>query len=186
MLDPIGNAIAIAVLFVMIFILAESIFKFKSIPSGILSAPQNILIPILCIIGLGIAGYLAFVEITQAEAICGPIGDCNTVQQSTYARLFGLLPIGVLGVIGYLAILLAWGVARSQAGEIVYFARITLLGLSIFGLIFSIYLTFLEPFVIGATCGWCITSAIIMTVIFRLTTRAANTFISPWLLRNKA
>ena len=37
--------------------------------------------------------------------------------------------------------------------------------MSAFGLIFSIYLTFLEPFVIGATCAWCLTSAILMTMV---------------------
>jgi uncharacterized membrane protein len=36
------------------------------------------------------------------------------------------------------------------------------------GILFSIYLTFLEPFVIGATCAWCITSAVIMTLLFLL------------------
>jgi uncharacterized membrane protein len=33
------------------------------------------------------------------------------------------------------------------------------------GVLFSIYLTYLEPFVIGATCAWCLTSAISMTLI---------------------
>jgi uncharacterized membrane protein len=33
---------------------------------------------------------------------------------------------------------------------------------------FSIYLTFLEPFVIGATCIWCLTSAVIITLIMLL------------------
>ena len=42
---------------------------------------------------------------------------------------------------------------------------------STFGILFSIYLTFLEPFVIGATCAWCVTSAILMTVLFVLTLR---------------
>ena len=37
------------------------------------------------------------------------------------------------------------------------------------GLAFSIYLTFLEPFVIGASCAWCLTSAVIMTVLLWLT-----------------
>ena len=41
------------------------------------------------------------------------------------------------------------------------------------GVLFSIYLTFLEPFVIGATCAWCITSAIIMTLIFLASTGPA-------------
>jgi uncharacterized membrane protein len=43
-----------------------------------------------------------------------------------------------------------------------------MLELSTFGIGFSIYLTFLEPFVIGATCIWCIISAAIMTVLFQL------------------
>jgi uncharacterized membrane protein len=30
---------------------------------------------------------------------------------------------------------------------------------------FSIYLTFLEPFVIGASCAWCLTSALIATLL---------------------
>ena len=37
------------------------------------------------------------------------------------------------------------------------------------GTLFSIYLTFLEPFVIGATCAWCLTSAILMTTLLLLT-----------------
>jgi uncharacterized membrane protein len=40
--------------------------------------------------------------------------------------------------------------------------------MSAFGVLFSIYLTFLEPFVIGATCAWCLTSAIIMTAMLWL------------------
>ena len=43
-----------------------------------------------------------------------------------------------------------------------------------FGVLFSIYLTFLEPFVIGATCAWCITSAIVMTLIFWVSTGPAK------------
>ena len=66
------------------------------------------IIPILCLIGFGVAGYLAYVETTQVEAVCGPVGDCNTVQQSEYARLFGILPIGVLGLFGYVAIFISW------------------------------------------------------------------------------
>jgi uncharacterized membrane protein len=53
-------------------------------------------IPVLCLIGLGLAGYLTYVETTQVQAVCGPVGDCNTVQQSEYARLFGVLPIGII------------------------------------------------------------------------------------------
>jgi len=37
------------------------------------------------------------------------------------------------------------------------------------GTLFSVYLTFLEPFVIRATCAWCLTSAILMTALLLFT-----------------
>jgi uncharacterized membrane protein len=36
---------------------------------------------------------------------------------------------------------------------------------ALLGTLFSVYLTFLEPFVIGATCAWCLTSAVVMTLL---------------------
>lgn len=167
MLDPVGNGIAITVLLAMIAALAGAIFTYRKVPTN--QATAGYIIPALCILGLGVAGYLAYVETTHTEAVCGPIGDCNTVQQSAYAQLFGMLPIGILGVIGYISILLTWVVARVQRGETANLARVTLVVFTTFGFLFSIYLTFLEPFVIGATCAWCITSAIIMTALFVLT-----------------
>lgn len=138
------------------------------------------IIPLLSVIGFGVAGYLAYVETTQTTAVCGPVGDCNTVQQSEYARLFGFLPIGVLGLIGYVAILISWLVARYANGKAGRMASISLFLLSLFGTFFSIYLTFLEPFVIGATCAWCLTSALLMTILMLLTVQPAITaFASP-------
>jgi uncharacterized membrane protein len=96
------------------------------------------------------------------------VGDCNTVQQSEYARLFGVLPIGVLGLLGFAAILAAWGVRRWGPRPLSSWAAIALLAMTGFGTLFSIYLTFLEPFVIGATCMWCLSSAVIMTTLHGL------------------
>jgi len=44
-------------------------------------------------------------------------------------------------------------------------ARLAFFGMALFGVIFSIYLTYLEPFVIRAVCMWCLSSAVIMTLI---------------------
>lgn len=126
------------------------------------------LIPLLCAIGLGVAWYLSYVETAQVEAVCGPVGDCNTVQQSAYARLFGVLPIGVLGIVGYVFIFATWLIVRLGRQPWSALASLGLLVLTSIGLLFSIYLTFLEPFVIGATCAWCLTSAVIMTALFWL------------------
>ena len=171
MLDPIGNSLAIVVLILMVVTFLGAVMAYQKIPKGFGPASIQMIIPLLCILGLGIASYLAYVEATQTTAICGPVGDCNTVQQSEYARLFGAIPIGVLGIIGYIAILLGWVMAKTQNENIANFARLSMFLLSTAGIIFSIYLTFLEPFVIGATCAWCITSAIVMTALFILTLR---------------
>jgi uncharacterized membrane protein len=120
---------------------------------------------ILALLGLAVAVYLSYVEIQLVEAFCGPVGDCNAVQGSSYARLFGLIPIGILGVFVYLAILGAWlwGKMRDDRWS-GYTYRIIFI-LSLIGTLFSIYLTFLEPFVIKAVCSWCLASALIMTLI---------------------
>jgi len=108
-----------------------------------------------------VAAYLAYVETQAVTAVCGPVGDCNAVQTSEYAYLFGV-PIGVLGVMGYVAILAAWVWGKWQGDGR---ADLALLGMTVFGVPFSIYLTYLEPFVIGAVCAWCLTSAVVMTLL---------------------
>ncbi len=133
------------------------------------------LIPILALIGLGVASYLSFVEVTGTEAVCGPVGNCNTVQQSPYASIFGILPVGILGVLGYVSILVVWIAKRYGPKDWNRAATILLWVLALFGVLFSIYLTFLEPFVIGATCAWCLSTAVIMTLIFLASSPAAKT-----------
>jgi uncharacterized membrane protein len=76
--------------------------------------------------------------------------------------LFGLIPIGWLGVAGYVAIL-----AASLVDSTI--ARWLRFGFIVAGVLFSTYLTFLEPFVIGASCAWCLTSALIMIALLWLT-----------------
>jgi uncharacterized membrane protein len=74
----------------------------------------------------------------------------------------------VLGLLGYGLILLAWLVRRYANRRMAAYASVLILGMCALGLLFSIYLTFLEPFVIGASCAWCLASAIIMTALFWL------------------
>ena len=169
MRDPIGNGLAVLVLFGMVVSMVVVVVPRRT--SIVRSRPawREWAIPVLCLIGLVVAGYLAYVETAQVAAVCGPVGDCNTVQQSEYARLFGILPIGVLGLIGYAAIIVAWAIERWGRAALDRLAALALVIMAFGGTLFSIYLTFLEPFVIGATCAWCLTSAILMTVLLWLT-----------------
>jgi uncharacterized membrane protein len=124
------------------------------------------------IIGIGVAGYLSYVETQSVEAICGPVGDCNAVQQSRYAKLFDVLPVGVLGLLGYISLLAAW-LARRFMPALEKPASIVFFGMAFFAVIFSLYLTYLEPFVIKAVCIWCLTSAVIVTLLLLLGTPPA-------------
>jgi uncharacterized membrane protein len=96
------------------------------------------------------------------------VGNCNAVQLSTYARLFGVLPIAYAGLIGYVLIGVALGSDRLASRAAAKAAARALFVLTFCGTLFSIYLTVLEPFVIGATCAWCLSSAVIMTLLLLL------------------
>ncbi|MBN1426739.1 MAG: vitamin K epoxide reductase family protein [Anaerolineae bacterium] len=126
------------------------------------------LIPAICAIGMVVASYLAYIEITSTVAVCGPVGDCNAVNTSTYARLFGILPIGLMGVGGYISILLAWLWGRFRSDRLSQSMPAILFGLTLFGTLFSIYLTYLEIYVIRAVCMWCLSSAVFMAVLLLL------------------
>jgi len=160
-----GFTLAIITLVGMVVALAYTAVRFWQARQGkpLPAAPGWLMtgLPLVALVGLGVAGYLAYIETQPVVPICGPVGDCQAVQQSEYAYLFGI-PIGVIGVIGYVAILAAWlwGVVKNDNR-----AFLLLLGMTSFGVLFSIYLTYLEPFVIGAVCAWCLTSAVIMTAL---------------------
>lgn len=118
--------------------------------------------------GAAISLYLAYVESTGSPAVCGPIGDCNAVQQSEYARLFGVVPIGVLGLMGYGLILAIHFYRRDLSGPAAGRASLALFALGLVGTAFSAYLTYLEAFVIGAVCAWCLSSAVLMAAFLAL------------------
>jgi uncharacterized membrane protein/thiol-disulfide isomerase/thioredoxin len=174
--DPAGNTLALIVLVGMAVVVIHTIaaFTYQNKTYRTPSRTHCWAIPMLCVLGLGVAGYLTYVEMAQVTAVCGPVGDCNTVQQSEYARLFGVLPVGLLGMIGYVAVLVAWGVSYYAHGRASDIAALSMLALTFGGTLFSLYLTFLEPFVIGATCAWCVKSAIIMAVLLWLSIAPAK------------
>lgn len=154
--DPLGNGLAILVLVAM---LASLVLVPVMVHRGSLSGGPVWIVPLLAVVGMGVSLYLGGVETSGVEAVCGPVGDCNAVQQSEYASIFGI-PIGILGVIAYAGLLIGWVVTRVSKGRVADGAAVLVAATALGGTVFSIYLTFLEPFVIGATCLWCLTSAL--------------------------
>ena len=111
----------------------------------------------LAVTGVAISGYLTWVHYADAEALCLAGGGCETVQKSKYSELAGV-PVAVLGLAGYLAILGSLAI-RGETG------RLATAFLAFGGVAFSAYLTYLELFEIDAICQWCVASAVVMTII---------------------
>jgi uncharacterized membrane protein len=119
---------------------------------------------ILTIIGLLVSIYMTIYKITSNDSMCIGSGDCKTVNASRYAEVYGI-PVAVLGVAGYSAILAVLLLGRrpgflQQNGTLLFF------GLSLTGFLFTSYLIFVEVALIKAYCPFCITSQTAMTLIF--------------------
>ena len=113
--------------------------------------------------GLGIATYLTVVHYAGGEPVCAIAHGCAVVQASDYAELAGV-PVAVLGVLGYLGLL----GALVRDGEA---ARTAAAFLSLAGLGFSVWLTYVEVGVLDAICIWCVGSAVCMALLSALTVR---------------
>ena len=124
--------------------------------------------------GLVVAGYFVFLELTHGQVKCGPSDTCGPVQNSSYAKLFGVIPMGRFGFVGYITILIGWLLWQYGPTSLKKLGSLSMWGFCVFGVLFSAYLTFLEPCIIGSTCMWCITSAVIMTVLLLASTPAAQ------------
>ena len=127
--------------------------------------PGKTVIWIAAIIGLVVSGYLAYVKVFQQPIYCTPgLGDCVTVNSSQWSELWGI-PIALFGVLSYLAVLFL--VFFGQ--KITFLKRYSgflVFGISTFGFLYSLYLTYLEIFVLKTICQWCLVSALCMTAIF--------------------
>jgi len=113
---------------------------------------------VLNLLGLGVAGYLTYTHYANVQVICSISHGCETVQHSSYAELLGI-PVALIGLIGYTAILASLLVPESET------SRLATMAFTVIGFGFSAYLTARELFSIHAICQWCVSSAIIMTLL---------------------
>jgi uncharacterized membrane protein len=162
-----GFTLAAGVLIGMIVSIIYALFSLFAGKLYFRAEWMNNAIPWLALFGFVVAAYLTYIETQSVQPFCGPVGDCKAVQASSYSHLWGILPVGVFGAFGYIAILAAWWSGRlwHKWVWLSTYASIALCGMALFGTIFSVYLTYLELFVIKAVCIWCISSAIIITVL---------------------
>jgi uncharacterized membrane protein len=120
----------------------------------------------LTLLGFAVSAYLAWIKLTGNTASCGPVGDCESVNNSRYAVIGGV-PIALLGALGYLALLAAL-VVEARWQSLSGTARLAALGIGLVGTLYSAYLTYVEVAVLRAVCPYCVVSAIAMTLILVL------------------
>jgi uncharacterized membrane protein len=112
----------------------------------------------LALVGIAIAGYLTWVHYAGLEPVCvGGGGGCERVQSSRSAELAGI-PVAVLGLGGYVAILASLALPEEQGASVAAF-------LALVGFGFSAWLTYVEIAKIDAICQWCVASAVVMTAL---------------------
>jgi uncharacterized membrane protein len=122
---------------------------------------------IVSMIGLLDSLYLVLIKLSNNANLCiKGIGDCWTVNTSIYAQIFGI-PVSFIGTAAY-ASLLAILILERKPGFIQENSNLILFGLTLVGVLYSVYLTYLEIAVIQAICPFCVISAIAMLVLFAI------------------
>lgn len=132
------------------------------IESGLMKLP--LAAAVVAVAGLADAIYLTVHHLTSEPVPCSIFSGCETVLTSQYAEIGGI-PLAAFGAIAYfiafsLAVLAAFGDRRMW----------TLFGIQVVLMsIFTAWLLYLQAFVIGAFCQFCLISAVTtfsMLVIF--------------------
>lgn len=128
---------------------------------------KRTLVALVALAGAFVALYLTLYKLGYIGVLVCAVGSCEKVQTSRWATFLGL-PVGGWGVGYYVAVfVIALAGLRSPFSEHLGFSQ-GLTALTGFGLLFSLWLTYLELFVIHAICQWCVISALLATALFVL------------------
>ncbi|HUR94684.1 MAG TPA: vitamin K epoxide reductase family protein [Gemmatimonadales bacterium] len=122
---------------------------------------------LMSLLGLFVSVYLYLYKIGRIGTLACGTGGCETVQTSEWSRVAGV-EVALIGVVGYAALLVVSLIALQPASAGRRGPADLLAGLAAGGVLFSLYLTYLELFVIHAICRWCVGSAAIIVTILIL------------------
>ena len=125
---------------------------------------KRMLAALLALVGLFVAVYLTLFKLGFIGQLVCAVGSCETVQTSKWATFLGL-PVAAWGVGYYVAVLAVAFAGTTERGEDSPTIPLLLVLLTAWGAIFSVWLTWLELFVIHAICQWCVISALIAVAL---------------------
>jgi uncharacterized membrane protein len=108
-------------------------------------------------LGLAIAGYLTWGHYQRDALVCG-LGDCETVQASRYSEVAGI-PIAILGM-GMFGTIIALVALRTWKPSLSDLVSAGVIFLTLTGVLYYAYLTWIEIFELEAICQWCVLSSL--------------------------
>ena len=123
------------------------------------------IIGMLALIGVFVSTYLTLYKFGYIGSLQCAVGSCETVNTSRWATFFGL-PVAAWGLGFYVSALALVFVGIQERYADSRALSLALVALTGWGVLFSGWLTYLELFVIDAICIWCVTSAVIVLVMF--------------------
>ena len=125
------------------------------------------MVGLLAFIGVFVSTYLTLYKFGYVGSLQCAVGSCETVNTSRWATFLGL-PVAAWGLGFYVAALALVFVGIQERYADSSAVALALVALTGWGVLFSGWLTYLELFVIDAICIWCVTSAVIVLVMFAI------------------
>ena len=121
---------------------------------------------VILALAIGVSSYLSYLKVANADAVCihGGRFDCGTVLNSVYSEIGGV-PIAWLGL-GTNLVVLTLLLLHNRVGFLREFGVLLIFAVVLFAFIYSVYLVYLQAFVIGAFCPWCLSHEALITLLF--------------------
>jgi uncharacterized membrane protein len=118
----------------------------------------------LVVVGLLVSIYMTVYKFSGNDGMCLGSGACSEVNASVFSEVNGI-PVAVLGIIGYAAIL-ATHLFENRNGFLRKNGTLLIFGMSLTGFLFTVWLVYVEIALLKALCPFCVTSQVVMTIIF--------------------
>lgn len=123
---------------------------------------------VILLVAIGVSGYLSYLKLpnSTAQPVClsGGAFDCGTVLSSVYSELAGI-PIAWLGL-GTNLLIVALILLKERVGLLREYGTLIIFGVVLFAFVYSVYLVYLQAFVIRAYCPWCLSHEALLTLLF--------------------
>lgn len=121
---------------------------------------------VLTLVGVATSAYLLVLHYLPGPSFCAidAVVNCDLVNKGPYGELWGI-PIALIGLLGYIASAIAgvWHLKQPSSRSL-WILRLLASG----GFLFSLWLLYLELFVILAICPFCMTSLLLITIVMSL------------------